>query len=75
MGAGAEGSSQSYKRAIFSGFTTVELSRIIERLLVSFPQASGLYQVSADPIDKHALLHLIREHLHPGIEIVPDEQW
>jgi dTDP-4-dehydrorhamnose reductase len=68
-----KGTVKGFRRAIFSGFTTLELSRIIERLLVSFPAASGLYQVSSDPIDKYALVQLIKTHLHPGIEVVPDD--
>ncbi len=64
---------KGFRRAVFSGFTTLELSRVIERLLVSFPDASGLYQVSSDPINKYALVQLIKEHLHPSIDVVPDD--
>jgi dTDP-4-dehydrorhamnose reductase len=68
-----KGTVKGFRRAIFSGFTTIELSRVIERLLVSFPAASGLYQVSSNPIDKFALVQLIKEHLHPAIDVVPDD--
>lgn len=68
-----KGTVKGFRRAIFSGFTTIELSRIIERLLVSFPDASGLYQVSSDAIDKYALVQLIKEHLHPFINVVADD--
>ena len=33
-----------------------------------------MFQVSSDPIDKHALLLLIRQHLHPSIEVVADTE-
>jgi dTDP-4-dehydrorhamnose reductase len=64
---------KGFRKAIFSGFTTLEMSRIIERVLVEYPQASGVYQVSAEPINKYDLLQLIRTHLHPSIDIFPDD--
>lgn len=64
---------KGFRKAIFSGFTTLEMSRIIERLLVSYPSASGVYQVSAEPINKYDLLQLIRHHLHPSIEVFADD--
>ncbi|MGD8765727.1 MAG: SDR family oxidoreductase [Desulfobacteraceae bacterium] len=63
---------KGYTHAIFSGFTTQELSRIIEMLLVKYPEASGLYHVSSDPISKYDLLMLIKEKLGLAIEIIPD---
>jgi len=60
------GSVNGYTRAIFSGFTTFEMARIIERLLVSRPDLSGLYHVAAAPISKYDLLLRIRDAL--GLE-------
>jgi len=62
-----------YKKAIFSGFTTLEMSRIIENLLVNFPAASGLYHVSSYPISKYDLLVLLRDKLNLNLEIAADE--
>jgi len=67
-----EGTVKGYQKAIFSGFTTIEMARIIERVLLNHPEARGMYQVSSDPIDKHALLLLIKQHLHPTIDVVAD---
>ena len=67
-----EGTVKGYQKAIFSGFTTIEMSRIIERVLQSKTEAQGMFQVSSEPIDKHSLLLLIKEHLHPSIEVVAD---
>jgi len=64
---------RGYRQAIFSGFTTAEMSRIIEMLLVERPEASGLYQVSSEPISKHDLLAHINVALGLGITIVPDD--
>jgi dTDP-4-dehydrorhamnose reductase len=63
---------KGYRRAIFSGFTTTEMARIIEMLIVKFPSASGLYHVSSEPISKYDLLCLIRDKLGHSIEIRPD---
>lgn len=64
---------RGFRNAIFSGFTTFEMARITERLLVDFPRASGLYHVSAEPISKHDLLVKINDALDLGITIVPDD--
>ncbi|OCW57015.1 dTDP-4-dehydrorhamnose reductase family protein [Hoeflea olei] len=65
---------KGYQKAIFSGFTTLEMARIIEMVLQDTTGAHGVFQVSSDPIDKHALLLLIREHLHPAIDVVADSE-
>jgi dTDP-4-dehydrorhamnose reductase len=62
---------QGYRRAIFSGLTTRELSRVIAMLIERHPQASGLYHLSAAPISKYELLMKLRERLQTGVEIVP----
>ncbi len=66
------GQIKGFNRAIFSGFTTFELSHVIERLLVEYPNASGIYHVSSQPISKFDLLMLIKAALNLPIEIVPD---
>lgn len=70
-----KGPVKGFKNAIFSGFTTLELSRIIEKILIEYPEASGLYQVSSDPISKFDLLTLIKETLGLQTEIIPDESF
>jgi dTDP-4-dehydrorhamnose reductase len=70
-----KGSIKGFKKAIFSGFTTQELSRIIEMILKQNPTASGIYHVSSDPISKYDLLFLIKDRLQLPIEIIPDESF
>jgi len=65
------GTVRGYRNAIFSGFTTFELARIIEMLLTRFSTASGLYHVSSAPISKFDLLSLIKKRLGLAIEITP----
>ncbi|BCA80079.1 SDR family oxidoreductase [Desulfuromonas sp. AOP6] len=66
------GTVKGFTKAIYTGFTTLEMSRIIETMLVDHPQASGVYQVSSDPITKYDLLLLFKEILGHKIEIIPD---
>lgn len=69
------GQVRGFRHAIFSGLTTLELSRVIERLLVEYPRASGLYQVSSEPINKYDLLRLIQRAYRLPIEVWPDDQF
>lgn len=68
-----KGSVKGYRKAVFSGFTTIEMARIIERFLVQHPHASGLYHVSSAPISKLELLTKIKEKLELPVQIIPDE--
>lgn len=67
------GTVKGFTKAIYTGFTTLEMSRIIEKILIEYPDASGVYQVSSDPINKYELLLLIREKLGLNIEVIPDD--
>jgi dTDP-4-dehydrorhamnose reductase len=69
------GSIKGFKKAMFSGFTTQELSRVIEMILKQNPTASGIYHVSSDPISKYDLLSLINKRLQLPIKIIPDESF
>jgi len=70
-----KGPVKGFKNAIFSGFTTQELSRIIEMVVTQYPDASGIYHVSSNPISKYDLLCLIKKKLGLQNEIVPDESF
>jgi dTDP-4-dehydrorhamnose reductase len=70
-----QGPVRGFRRAIFSGFTTHELARIVDRLIVEFPDAAGLYHVSAEPISKYDLLRMVRDRMRPGVEITPDDEF
>jgi dTDP-4-dehydrorhamnose reductase len=65
---------QGYRNAVFSGLTTREIARVVGMLLERHPQASGLYHLSAAPIDKYELLVKLRERLRAPVEIVPAEE-
>jgi len=50
-----------YSRAIFSGVTTHELSRVVLMVVERFPALEGLYHVAAEPIAKSDLLQLLND--------------
>ncbi|MBM3963726.1 MAG: SDR family oxidoreductase [Planctomycetes bacterium] len=64
---------KGFRRAIFSGLPTVELSRVVYEYVLPKPDLSGLFHVAAPPIDKYSLLELVAETYGKSIEIVPDE--
>ena len=65
------GGVNGYTGAIFSGFTTLEMARIIERILVSHRGLSGLFHVASKPISKFDLLVAIRDALELELRIAP----
>ncbi len=69
------GTIHGYKNAIFSGFTTQELSRIIETIIQDGRSLTGLYHVASEPISKYNLLCGIRDELglKHKLNIIPDE--
>jgi dTDP-4-dehydrorhamnose reductase len=68
-----QGKVDGFTNAIFSGFTTKELSSIIEKILLDHKGRSGLYHISSDPISKYDLLLLIKDKMKLEIEITPTE--
>lgn len=66
---------RGFKNAIFSGFTTQALSRIIADIIEKHPKLEGVYHVAADPISKFDLLKLINDQAKLNIEIEPDESF
>ena len=69
-----KGRVQGYRNAFFSGLTTRELSRVIGLIIEKHPQASGLYHLSAERIDKYTLLTKLRERLGLKLDIVPVDE-
>ena len=70
------GTIKGYKRAIFTGFTTDEIARIISNYVIPNPKLSGVYQVSSDPISKYDLLNLAKTaYGRTDINIQPDEDF
>ena len=65
---------KGYTNAFFSGLTTLELSNVIENIILHHKDLSGLYHVSSKPISKYDLLNLIKKVYQKKIKIVPSDQ-
>ena len=64
------GSVRGFKNAIFSGLPTVCVADFLNNYVFG-KSLSGLYHLSAKPIDKYSLLKLIKETYSVDIEIIP----
>lgn len=60
-----------YRKAIYSGLTTIELAHVIQCIIESPKEINGLYQVSSEPINKFDLLSLVRDAFHVCVKLVP----
>ncbi|MEH6445867.1 MAG: SDR family oxidoreductase [Oceanospirillaceae bacterium] len=68
-----KGEVKGYSKAVFSGLTTLELSKVIADLVIPNPTLRGLYHVSVDPIDKFTLLHTIANVYGLQVKVIADE--
>ena len=63
-----------YKRAIYSGVTTLEMSRIVDHILLKCPNLFGVWQVASKAISKFELLKILAKKLEKDdIIIEPNE--
>lgn len=72
---GQEEKVKGFAKAIYSGFPTVEIARIIEEYVLPHPELTGLYHVSSDPISKYELLKWVAERYQKKIQIEYDEDF
>ena len=56
-----KGKIKGYKNAIYSGLTTLEVARVLDKYVIPNPDLKGLYHLSADNIDKYSLLSLLNQ--------------
>lgn len=64
---------RGFKRAIFSGFTTLALAEVITRIISDHTERSGVWHVASEPISKFDLLTLVKQTYRLVIDIEPDE--
>lgn len=60
---------RGYVNAIYTGFPTQVLARIMGDLIVEYPDLSGIYQIASVPISKYELLVKIRDAMGLDIEV------
>lgn len=56
-----KGKIKGYKNAIYSGLTTLEVAKVLDKYVIPNPDLKGLYHLSADNINKYSLLSLLNE--------------
>lgn len=66
---------KGFRRAIYSGLTTLELSEIIMQIIDEKRDLSGMWHVASQPISKFELLELVRDCIRLDIEIEPDDEF
>jgi dTDP-4-dehydrorhamnose reductase len=64
-----EGTVRGYTRAIYTGFPTVEMARIIAEYVIPRQDLNGLYHVSSEHISKYDLLCLVATQYEKKITI------
>ncbi len=69
-----DGKVQGWRNAIYSGFTTIEMARIVAVALSKHPDLNGILQVASEPISKFELLKLIKEKMRLDIEVEPVDE-
>jgi dTDP-4-dehydrorhamnose reductase len=65
---------KGYKKAIFSGLTTNELSKIIVNIIENQPALQGVWQIAALPVSKFELLNLIGAAYRLDVKILSDDE-
>lgn len=65
---------RGFTRAVFSGLPAVELARVMRDFVIPNQGLRGVYHVSADPIDKCALLQLLAQVYGKTTPIEPDDK-
>jgi dTDP-4-dehydrorhamnose reductase len=68
------GTANGFRRAIFSGLTTIELARVLGDVVLPRPELSGVYHLSSAPIAKLDLLELVARRYDKSIEIRPCDE-
>jgi dTDP-4-dehydrorhamnose reductase len=66
---------RGFRRAVFSGFTTIALADIISDVISKHPKLNGVWHVAAEPINKFELLSLVKQSFKLDIEISPDDSF
>ncbi|MDH3688337.1 MAG: SDR family oxidoreductase [Gammaproteobacteria bacterium] len=71
-----KGNIKGFRRAVYTGFTTAEMARVIERVLIKHTELHGVWHVASTPISKYELLCLLADKLkRTDVEIEPDDNF
>lgn len=70
---GESGTVRGFRRAVFSGLPTTVLAEVIRDHVLADPDLHGLWQISAEPINKFDLLTLVQQRYGVDTQITPDD--
>lgn len=65
---------KGFTKAVFSGLTTHALTDVVRDIVLPDASLTGLWHVSADPIDKYTLLTKLAGFLGWTVEITPSDE-
>jgi dTDP-4-dehydrorhamnose reductase len=68
------GAVRGFTKAMYSGFSTIEAARLIERIIVEHKELTGVYHMSSDPISKFELLGLLNDAFSVNVRIEPSDE-
>ena len=66
------GDVKGFSKAIYTGLTTLEMARLVGRLIEKHPEIHGVYHVASEKISKYELLKLVNEEIGLEIEVGED---
>ena len=70
-----QGIIRGYSKAIYSGLTTLEIAKVIERFVMPNKSLKGIYNLSSNPIDKFSLLKILQKEYEKDLIIVKDTSY
>jgi dTDP-4-dehydrorhamnose reductase len=62
-----------YRRALYSGLTTMELTRVVDEVLAHHPDLDGVWHVASEPTSKFDLLSGLFHRLGRGDDVRPED--
>jgi dTDP-4-dehydrorhamnose reductase len=65
---------KGFAKAVFSGLTTRALTKVVRDVVLPDQSLSGLWHVSAEPIDKYTLLTKIAGYLEWDVDMAPTDE-
>jgi dTDP-4-dehydrorhamnose reductase len=66
---------KGFRKAIYTGLTTLEMSRVIEKILTQHPNLFGVWHIASKPINKYNLLQIFKEKIGKNITIIPEDEF
>lgn len=64
---------KGFKNTLYSGVSTIFMTKVVRKVIDSFPEISGLYNLAPSiPISKYDLLNLAKDIFDVHVKIIPD---